>query len=140
MTPLDFGVLEAKNGFERYDALLRCHQFAVQTGAAVSYKGIDSLYLEIPHNKNAGDILAELKIVSDMPISTEQLKTMREACPGLVSIIPDISSDAILNENKGSERLMKPIEESFADFYRLKNGCDMPDNVRKIFADLRGEA
>ena len=86
------------------------------------------------------DILAELKIVSDMPISTEQLKTMREACPGLVSIIPDISSDAILNENKGSERLMKPIEESFADFYRLKNGCDMPDNVRKIFADLRGEA
>ena len=50
MSPLDYGVLEARSGFERYEALLRCHQFAVQTGAAVNYKGIDSLYLEIPRN------------------------------------------------------------------------------------------
>lgn len=50
LSPIDYGVLEAKNGFERYESLLRCHQIAVQTGAAVNYKGIDSLYLEIPHN------------------------------------------------------------------------------------------
>lgn len=86
------------------------------------------------------DILAELKIVSDVPISTEQLKTMRDACPGLISIIPDVPSDTAVAESESAGRLLKPIEESFADFYRLKNGSDMPENVKKIFADLRGEA
>lgn len=48
LSPLDFGLTEAKNGIERYEALLACHQQAVKQGVGVCYRGIDSLYLEIP--------------------------------------------------------------------------------------------
>lgn len=50
LSPLDFGILDAKNGCERYASLLQCHHTASRIGAKVSYKGIDSLYLEIPKN------------------------------------------------------------------------------------------
>lgn len=53
-SPVDFGVLNATNGVERYYALLACHQQAILTGGRVTYKGIDSLYLEIP--QSAGGI------------------------------------------------------------------------------------
>ena len=50
VSPLDFGLLEAKNGVERYDVLLRTHQAAVQRGVNVSYKGINKIEIEIPKN------------------------------------------------------------------------------------------
>lgn len=48
LSPLDFGLNEAKNGVERYDALLRCHQEAVRQGCGVTYRGIGILQIEIP--------------------------------------------------------------------------------------------
>lgn len=50
VSPLDFGLGKAKNGLERYEVLLKCHQQAVLKGNGVSYKGIDSIYIEIPKN------------------------------------------------------------------------------------------
>ena len=32
VTPLDYGLLTAKNGIERYGILLKCHQDAVKNG------------------------------------------------------------------------------------------------------------
>ena len=90
---------------------------------------------------HSGDnIWAELTVKGNMPISSEQLKAMHDACGGLVSVIPDIASDKQEISAGGEKRLLKPVEESFEDFYRLKYGCDMPENVKKVFADLRGEA
>lgn len=50
LSPLDYGIADAKNGYERYDILLRCHLDAVELGKGVSYQGIDSLYIEIPQD------------------------------------------------------------------------------------------
>ena len=50
VTPLNYGLLTAKNGIERYGILLKCHQDAVKNGYDVSYNGIESIYLEIPHS------------------------------------------------------------------------------------------
>jgi len=50
LSPLDYGLREAKNGIERYEALCRCHEDAFKSGADVSYNGIDSLFIEIPNN------------------------------------------------------------------------------------------
>ena len=58
LSPLDFGLAKAKTGEERYNALLRCHQQAIQQGCGVSYRGIDSLFLEIPSG-TAGIPLAD---------------------------------------------------------------------------------
>lgn len=50
INPLDFGLLEAKTGIERYEVLKRCHEEAFKYGLNVSYKGIDSVFVEIPKN------------------------------------------------------------------------------------------
>lgn len=49
LSPIDFGLYQAKNGVERYECLYRTHCAAVKAGVNVSYKGIDSLCIEIPN-------------------------------------------------------------------------------------------
>lgn len=48
ISPLDFGLSNAQTGKERYDVLLRCHKQALKDNCYVTYKGIDSIFLEIP--------------------------------------------------------------------------------------------
>ena len=48
LSPLDFGLREAKTDIDRFYVLKRCHDYAITTGAAVDYHGIDSIRLEIP--------------------------------------------------------------------------------------------
>lgn len=48
LSPIDFGLFQAKNGVERYECLYRAHCAAIEAGVNVSYKGIDSLHIEIP--------------------------------------------------------------------------------------------
>lgn len=50
VSPLDFGLLQAKNGAERYNCLYQTHCVAIAAGVNVSYRGIDSLEIEIPKN------------------------------------------------------------------------------------------
>ncbi len=50
LSPLDYGLREARDGKERFEALKRCHEDAVLRQCAVSYKGIDSIYLVIPQH------------------------------------------------------------------------------------------
>lgn len=48
ISPIDFGLYEARNGIERYHCLYRTHCAALAAGVNVTYKGIDSLYIDIP--------------------------------------------------------------------------------------------
>lgn len=48
LSPLQFGVVEAKTDVERYRALLRCHKEAAKQQKGVCYNGIDSLTIETP--------------------------------------------------------------------------------------------
>ena len=48
VNPLDYGLIEAKTGVDRYEALLKCHSYAIRQGAKVSYAGISKIELEIP--------------------------------------------------------------------------------------------
>lgn len=48
LSPLSFGLAEAKTGVERYKVLERCHKDAVKKNAPISYSGIESLDIEIP--------------------------------------------------------------------------------------------
>ncbi len=85
------------------------------------------------------NIWAEIVIKTSSPITTEQQKLIYETCPGVVSIYPEIvGGDAV--EVSAEKRLGKPLEESFADFYKQRMGEDMPENIKRAFAELRGEA
>mgnify|MGYP003296790609 CR=1 FL=1 len=48
VSPIEFGLLEAKNGIERFEILKKTHLEAISKGLSVSYKGIDKIDLEIP--------------------------------------------------------------------------------------------
>jgi len=48
--PLDYGLTSARNGEERFWALYHTHELAKKNNSIVSYKGIDSLEIDIPLN------------------------------------------------------------------------------------------
>ena len=48
VSPFDFGLLEARDGTDRYWAMYRAHAEALACGAEVSYAGIDTLDIELP--------------------------------------------------------------------------------------------
>lgn len=50
VNPKSYGILKAKNGTERYEILLKCHQDAIRQGNNISYKGIKQLDIEVPKN------------------------------------------------------------------------------------------
>lgn len=50
ISPLDYGLLEAKTDIDRYYVLKKTHKVAVEKGCGVSYKGIKQIDIEIPDN------------------------------------------------------------------------------------------
>ena len=48
LNPLAFGLNDAADGKQRYEALYNCHKAAYESQRGVSYAGIDTIYLEIP--------------------------------------------------------------------------------------------
>lgn len=50
LSPIDFGLKEAKTDIERYEVLLLTHTQAAKQSKAVSYKGIKQIYIEIPND------------------------------------------------------------------------------------------
>lgn len=48
VSPIAYGLLEAKDGQERYRILLRTHKEAIEKGLTVNYKGIDVINITIP--------------------------------------------------------------------------------------------
>ena len=48
ISPIEYGLLEAKNDLERYEVLLKTHEAAVSTGDIIKYEGIKQITIEIP--------------------------------------------------------------------------------------------
>lgn len=50
LSPIEYGVMEASNGAQRYACLLLCHKDAIKKNASISYAGIKSIDIETPAN------------------------------------------------------------------------------------------
>ena len=48
VNPLDYGLRTAVTDIDRYNALLKCHQYARDNGFGVTYEGVDTIFIEIP--------------------------------------------------------------------------------------------
>ena len=48
INPIEYGLNQVNDGESRYKILLKCHQEAVRLSQAISYKGIDTIRIEIP--------------------------------------------------------------------------------------------
>lgn len=45
---IDYGLENAQNGLERFEIIRKAHEKAISIGAAISYRGLDRIELEIP--------------------------------------------------------------------------------------------
>lgn len=50
LNPINYGILNAKTGIERYNILLKVHKDAVEKNTGVTYDGISVLEIEVPEN------------------------------------------------------------------------------------------
>lgn len=50
VSPLDFGLQQARDGKDRYYVIKACHEYAIKNGVEVSYAGIKEIDIEIPND------------------------------------------------------------------------------------------
>ena len=144
-SPMSYSFSEAGYAKSVYVVDIKNHKTEMKTVQLESGRSLVSVTLDGAEEavrwcreQGNNEIWAELKINTDMPITAEQLKIIREACPGVVSVQPQLTGSENVAEN-AERRLGKSLEESFADFYKLKMGADMPEKIKNAFAELRGE-
>lgn len=107
LSPLSYGLLEADNGIERYDILLRCHQEAVKTNCGVDYSGIDTIKLEIPFYADG----IPLSDYTDFAGVVIQVNNQAKDVGGLFTMIRvmapiDLTKQQIDNADFGQESLL----------------------------------
>ena len=80
INPINYGLKECRTNIERYNVLYKCHTEAINNGEIVSYRGIDTVYIEIPpgaksiplsYNNNFNNCVLVVKNkVKDIPLFT----------------------------------------------------------------------
>ena len=48
ISPISYGLLDAKSGEERFEVLLKAHKEALQQGLVVDYSNLDTINVTIP--------------------------------------------------------------------------------------------
>ena len=64
---------------ERYQVLMKCHIDAIKNGYDISYKGIKSLYLEIPSSPQSIPLPEYIDFPSNITMKKVKIKGKRDA-------------------------------------------------------------
>ena len=80
----------------------------------------------------------ELTIYLSEPLSSAQVKTLKDANDGLLSIVPEIGSAAC--ELSAAERRQLSPLELFCEFYRSRYAEDPPQEMKELFMSVTEEA
>lgn len=80
----------------------------------------------------------ELTIVTDRILTMEEQKKLRNLHPGIVNIYPRLKGEPGMVEYSAS-REGKKIDELFSEYYRIRMGADIPDEVMAAFLEIVNE-
>jgi len=99
------------------------------------FDDIDNAVKWLTENKNA---LIELTIVSETYLTAEERKRLYNAHDCIVNIIPEVKSAASSVENQAdSIAVSKRIDELFVDYFKYKNGGQVPnERIVKLFKEI----
>lgn len=89
ISPLDFGLREAKNGVERYRALYRCHNYAALKNVRICYEGIRSISIEIPED------FKPLPVSDDTDFSCVEINVLNQSKDGVLFMMRNVDSTYI---------------------------------------------
>lgn len=77
----------------------------------------------------------ELTILTDEPVTAQQIAQLRRARPGIVQIIP-LRTDEAEERERAEARASLPPERLFADFYRAKKGTEPQPELTEYFLSV----
>ena len=80
----------------------------------------------------------ELTVYLNEPLSSRQVRSLKEANDGLLNIIPEIAGETYAVSN-ASRKQLSPLE-LFTEFYRSRFGEDAPDALKELFMSVTEEA
>ena len=94
---------------------------------------IDEAVSWLQQNPNT---LVELTIVSDVFITSQDLKRIHEAHDGIIHIIPIVSKQQELEADKTHARIDQDINSLFRDFFKNKYGQEPNDEIDLLFKEV----
>jgi len=100
------------------------------------FKAIDKAVKWLSDNQNA---LVELTVVSDTYLSAEDQRRLHDAHPGIVAIIPEMTSGTDFsgdNEEIKVADLSKGIEELFVDYFKYKHAQEPGKEIVSLFREI----
>ena len=131
VNPLQYGLREAQNDIERYEVLLRCHRDAVLNGYRISYKGIDSIRIELPRNYSS------IPLTNNVDFSGVTIKVENKQKDGFLFDMKAEVSDITLTCKEIDTGLFDNHEELHTGKFMLIIEDEEPWCIRKSGTPLR---
>ena len=88
--------------------------------------------------KGYADCYIELTVYLTEPLTTAQVKSLKDANAGLVSIIPEIGGES--TSFLAEARKERSPAELFSEFYKSRFGEEPSDELRELFLSVTEEA
>lgn len=92
-------------------------------------------WCEEGRDKNAW---VDLTIVTDRILTVEEQKKLRSLHPGIINIRPQLKGDPAVAKYSAT-REGKKIDELFSEYYRIRMGANIPDDVMQAFLEIVNE-
>lgn len=80
--------------------------------------------------------LVELTLVSETFMSSKDLKRLHEAHDGIIHIIPIVTKQENVDEQKNTVRLDQDINSLFKDFFKSKYGQEPNEEINALFNEV----
>lgn len=110
VSPYSFGIQNATNGVERYEALYKAHQYAVEHNLSVDYSGLDRIELVIPKNAKSIPLTPQTDFKGTVfhVLNTQKNMFLFEMGGSFQPII-NISPEEVDKKRYSTEKLQKGI-------------------------------
>lgn len=124
-------IIEAKPGMP-----VEMTPIALNKGKKLHRKRFEDIDLAIQWLHENQDTLIELTMVSDSFMSSQDLKRIHEAHDGIIHIIPIVTKQQDLIEEKATIKLDQDINHLFKDYFKSKYGQEPNEEIYSLFKEV----
>lgn len=110
VSPNSFGFQNAKNGEERYEALYKAHQYALEHNLGVDYSGLNRIELVIPQNAKSFPLTSQTDFKGTVfHVLNKQKNMFLFEMGGSLQPITDISPEEVDKKRYSTDKLKKGV-------------------------------
>lgn len=112
---------------------------SLQSGKPLHRKKFESVDVAIEWLTTNQNSLVELTIVSDDYMTADERKKLLQAHDGIVTIIPEVRNQQVLESKSSSIDLNQSIDDLFINYFQFKHGQSPNDEIKALFKEIRAE-